>query len=165
MRQGVEIERKFLLERNPENLNAHAYEEIEQGYVAITGDGVEVRVRRYGTRTLLTIKSGGERERIEEEIEIDERRFRSLWRLTGGRRLRKTRYRIPARDGLTIELDLYHGQLEGLMTAEIEFDSAEAAAAFRPPAWLGREITDDPGYKNKRLATHGLPSGAAGRGA
>ena len=164
MPKGVEIERKFLLEREPENLDAHTSEEIEQGYVAITGDGVEVRVRRYGTQAFLTIKSGGERERIEEEIEIDERRFRSLWPLTEGRRLQKTRYRIPARAGLTIELDVYHGQLEGLITAEIEFASAEAAAAFRPPAWLGREITDDPGYKNKRLATHGLRSRSAGRG-
>jgi adenylate cyclase len=66
--------------------------------------------------------------------------------------------------GVTIELDVYHGQLEGLITAEIEFASAEAAAAFRPPAWLGREITDDPGYKNKRLATHGVASRSAGRG-
>ncbi len=122
---------------NRRTLDAHASEEIEQGCVAITGDGVEVRVRRYGTQAFLTIKPGGERERIEEEIEIDERRFRSLCALTEGRRLQKTRYRIPDDAGSTIELDVYHGRLDGLITAEIEFDSAEAAAGFRPPAWLG----------------------------
>jgi adenylate cyclase len=42
--------------------------------------------------------------------------------------------------------------------AEVEFESAEAAAGFSPPAWLGREVTDDPVYKNKRLATQGLPT-------
>jgi len=42
----------------------------------------------------------------------------------------------------------------------VEFDSAAAAAAFSPPAWLGRDVTDDSRYKNKRLAVDGLPSTA-----
>jgi CYTH domain-containing protein len=75
-----------------------------------------------------------------------------LWPLTAGRRIEKTRYRIPASGGQTIELDVYGGHLAGLITAEIEFDSPDAAAAFVPPSWVGREVTDDPSYKNKRLA-------------
>jgi adenylate cyclase len=53
---------------------------------------------------------------------------------------------------------VYHGRLNGLRTAEIEFESLAAATAFVPPGWLGRDVTDDPRYKNKRLATQGLPS-------
>ena len=53
---------------------------------------------------------------------------------------------------------MYHGRLSGLLVAEVEFDSPAAAAGFDPPEWLGREVTDDPRYKNKRLATTGLPS-------
>ena len=157
MPAGVEIERKFLVETAPEHLDVYPSEDIEQGYVAITDDGVEVRLRRYGSQPLLTIKSGGSGARVEEELEIDERRFRSLWPLTEGRRLEKTRYRIPAAGAATIELDVYRGALEGLITAEVEFDSADAAAEFEPAEWLGREITDDPAYKNKRLAVDGLP--------
>jgi CYTH domain-containing protein len=157
MTAGVEVERKFLVGRTPADLDTHTSAEIEQGYVAITDDGVEVRIRRYGGRASLTIKSGGERARLEEEFEIDERRFRALWPLTERRRIQKTRYRIPAPDGLTIELDVYHGQLAGLITAEVEFDSLDAATAFTPLEWLGQEVTDDPRYKNKRLATEGLP--------
>ncbi|HWD76617.1 MAG TPA: CYTH domain-containing protein [Solirubrobacteraceae bacterium] len=153
----MEIERKFLVGRTPADLDTHPSAEIEQGYVAITDDGVEVRMRRYGGRASLTIKSAGERARLEEEVEIDERRFKALWPLTEGRRIQKTRYRIPAPDGLTIELDVYHGQLAGLITAEVEFDSPAAATAFTPLEWLGQEVTDDPRYKNKRLATEGLP--------
>ncbi len=81
-----------------------------------------------------------------------------LWPLTEGRRLEKRRYAIPFGDGLTIELDVYHGRLGGLLTAEVEFDTPAAASAFAPPDWFGRELTDDPHYKNKRLATQGLPS-------
>jgi adenylate cyclase len=45
-----------------------------------------------------------------------------LWRLTVGRRLEKTRYRIPL-GRLTIELDVFHGKLRGLIVAEVEFAS------------------------------------------
>ncbi|HYB26416.1 MAG TPA: CYTH domain-containing protein [Solirubrobacteraceae bacterium] len=157
MPSGVEIERKFLVEQPPPDLDACPHGEIEQGYVALDGE-VEVRVRRYGDQAFLTIKSGGDRVRLEEEFEIDPRRFRALWSLTEGRRIQKTRYLIPAMGGLRIELDVYQGALAGLLTAEIEFDSSAAAAAFTPPEWLGADVTDDPRYKNKRLATEGLPA-------
>jgi len=157
MADGVEIERKFLVEQLPDAIDAYPYGEIEQGYLAITDD-VEVRVRRYGDQSFLTVKSSGNESRVEEEIEIEGRRFGALWPLTEGRRIEKRRYKIPISDGLTIELDVYHGRLNGLRTAEIEFESVAAATAFVPPGWLGRDVTDDPRYKNKRLATQGLPS-------
>jgi CYTH domain-containing protein len=52
---------------------------------------------------------------------------------------------------------VYSGALTGLMVAEVEFPSEEAARAFVPPAWFGREVTNDSRYKNRRLATEGLP--------
>ena len=157
MPAGVEIERKFLVDRPPADLHAHPAADIDQGYIAITEDGVEVRIRSYGGRSFLTIKSAGANVRLEEEIEIDERRFRSLWPLTAGRRIRKRRYLIPSEKDIRIELDVYRDDLSGLVTAEVEFDSDDAAGAFVAPQWLGREITDDPGYKNQRLAVDGLP--------
>jgi adenylate cyclase len=155
---GLEIERKFLVREPPDELDRYPSDDIEQGYLAVTDDGVEVRIRHYGDRALLTVKSGGGGSRVEEEFEIDERRFRSLWSLTEGRRIEKSRYRIPATAGATIELDIYRGALEGLMTAEVEFGSSDAAAGFAPPDWFGPEVTDDPAYKNQRLATDGLPA-------
>lgn len=157
MADGVEIERKFLVEQLPDGLGGHPSREIEQGYLAITDD-LEVRLRRYGDQSFLTVKSSGNESRIEEEIEIDEGRFAALWPLTDGRRIQKRRYRIPFGDGLTIELDVYHDRLDGLLTAEVEFNSLADATAFVPPGWLGPEVTDDRRYKNKRLATEGLPS-------
>ena len=157
MPAGVEIERKFLVDRPPRDLDAQPAADIDQGYIAITEDGVEVRIRSYGGRSFLTIKSAGAEVRLEEEIEIDERRFRSLWPLTAGRRIRKRRYLISSANGVRIELDVYRDHLSGLVTAEVEFDSEDAAAAFTAPPWLGREITDEPAYKNQRLAVDGLP--------
>jgi adenylate cyclase len=56
-----------------------------------------------------------------------------------------------------IELDVYGGALEGLLVAEIEFDSEEAAERFEAPDWLDRELTGDERYSNAALAERGLP--------
>jgi adenylate cyclase len=152
---GVEIERKFLVESVPVGLDAG--EPIQQGYLAIADDGVEVRVRRRGEATVLTVKSGPAMVRTEEEFAIDERRFEALWELTDGRRLSKTRHLVPLGDGLTAELDVYAGEHDGLLTAEIEFPSVEASEAFTPPAWLGREVTGDKRFAAQALALHARP--------
>jgi adenylate cyclase len=154
-----EIERKFLVERLPADRLQGAGERIEQGYVAIDATA-EVRVRRRGEERTLTVKSAPARTRVEEELDIDEARFESLWRLTAGRRVVKTRHLLE-HDGATIELDEYHDALSGLVTAEVEFDSEEASDAFDPPPWLGREITGDPRYANQTLATEGPPATSA----
>jgi adenylate cyclase len=152
----VEIERKFVLERRPSGLDEHPCRRIEQGYVAIDPDGTEVRVRRKGDARTLTVKSGAGLVRTEEELALEPASFDALWTLTDGRRVVKTRYEVPL-DGLTAEVDEYEGALEGLRTAEVEFDSEAASAAFQPPDWLGREVTGDARYANRTLAVSGRP--------
>jgi adenylate cyclase len=154
---GIEIERKFVLSRPPDGLADAPSEPIEQGYLAITDDGIEVRVRRIGERTVLTVKQGAGERRLEEEVEIPAATFESLWALTAGRRIEKRRH-LLAHDGQRVEVDVYAGALEGLVVAEIEFESDEASAAFEPPEWLEREVTGDARYANQRLALVGLPS-------
>jgi CYTH domain-containing protein len=152
----VEIERKFVPSAAPPDLARHRSEAIQQGYLAVAGDGVEVRVRRRGEATLLTVKSGPAQVRVEEEIPIDARRFEALWALTEGRRLSKTRHYVPLGD-LVLEVDVYDEALAGLVTVEIEFPSIEASAQFTPPDWLGPEVTGDRRYANQSLATLSAP--------
>ncbi len=156
MAQGTEIERKFLVHDLPVDYESYPSEEIEQGYIVVEGPA-EVRVRRRAGRTLLTVKSGSGRVRVEEEFAIDARRFASLWPLSDGRRVQKTRYRLPASNDLTIELDVYSGALAGLTVAEVEFSSEEQSDEFDPPDWFGRELTDDHRYANRTLAVDGTP--------
>ena len=61
---------------------------------------------------------------------------------------------------MNIEVDIYSGALTGLSVAEVEFATEDAADAFEPPAWFGREVTDDPRFKNQRLASEGAPADA-----
>lgn len=151
-----EIERKFVLDAPPQGVDEHPSEAIAQGYLALDGD-VEVRVRLRDARAFLTVKAGGGRRRVEEELEIARDRFEALWPLTEGRRIVKRRYRVPADDALVFEVDVYEESLAGLVVAEVEFPDDAAANAFATPDWLGREVTDDPRWKNQALALHGRP--------
>jgi CYTH domain-containing protein/8-oxo-dGTP pyrophosphatase MutT (NUDIX family) len=156
---GVEIERKWLVAEVPdEELRDAPSDAIAQGYLATGRDGdAEVRVRRRGGRSFITVKSTGGLERVEEELEIDARTFASLWPLTEGRRVEKTRHLVPFGDA-TLEIDVYEGALDGLVVAEVEFGSRRDSAAFTPPTWVGEDVTEDERYKARNLALHGVPS-------
>ena len=151
-----EIERKFLVTELPENLGDYPHKEIIQGYLAISEKMNEVRVRNRDNEYFLTIKSGFGKIRQEIEIKITIKQFNLIWEAIIGKRIEKTRYVIPYSYKF-IELDIYHGDLEGLLTAEIEFESEEESIKILLPEWLGKEVTEDKRYKNQYLALNGSP--------
>jgi CYTH domain-containing protein len=153
----TEIERKWVLDAPPRWPADHIARRVEQGYVALDEAGAEVRVRRADEELTLTIKSAPGLVRVEEELALSEEQFESLWALTRGRRVVKTRHLVPLDDGLVAEVDVYDDALSGLVTAEVEFGSEEASSSFAPPEWLGREVTGDKRYANRALAVDGLP--------
>jgi adenylate cyclase len=154
---GTEIERKFSLAGEPKWLGDCQATRIEQGYLAIEAEGgTEVRLRRRDGETVLTVKRGSGRTRTEEELDLEPEQFEALWPLTEGRRVAKMRYLVPTETG-DIEVDVFEGELAGMVTAEMEFDSEAASDAFEPPDWLGAEVTGDDRYANETLAIHGLP--------
>jgi CYTH domain-containing protein len=147
-----EIERKFLVRNLPENLGGFPHSEIAQGYLALAPGGVQVRLRKSGAEHWLTYKRGDGAARIEREVTLTSEQFAVLWPATEGKRLRKTRYRLPLGE-LTVEIDVYSGQHDGLVVAEVEFESEESARAFQPPEWLGDDVSHDPRYSNQLLAS------------
>jgi adenylate cyclase len=154
----MEIERKFLVPEPPPDLAGYRSSQIRQGYLAVDVDGTEVRVRTRGADATLTVKRGRGEVREEEEVELEPDEFGPLWRMTEGRRVEKRRHLIPAGEGLTIELDVYEGELAGLVVAEVEFPGEDQAAGWQPPEWFGPEVTGDPRFSNQRLAVGGRPS-------
>lgn len=155
----MEIERKFLVDAVPDDVRDHPSSVLEQGYIALDPDGTEVRIRRKDGASTLAVKSSGGLARVEEELPIDDAAFERLWPLTEGRRIEKVRHVIPANEsGLVIELDVYRGDLDGLVVAEVEFSGEDEAHAFTPPDWFGADVTADGRYKNQRLAVDGRPA-------
>jgi adenylate cyclase len=152
-----EIERKYLLSGTPENFWHYPSVQIVQGYIAINDDGSERRIRDASGVYTETTKSGKGMVRGETELSITAAEFERLWPLTEGKRIEKNRFSIP-HDEHTIELDVYDGELWGLLVAEVEFTSEVAANDFTPPEWFGAEVTEDKRYKNQQLALHGMPA-------
>lgn len=156
LRSVVERERKFLVEAVPDDLDSAAAVQLRQGYLA-ADDRRSVRVRDAGTGgCTLTVKAGSGVERTELEWSISRQEFDAAWPHTDRQRIEKTRHLVPFGDHV-IELDVFGGALDGLVVAEVEFDSISASDDFEPPAWFGPEITDDGRYTNASLALHGLP--------
>lgn len=150
----MEIERKYLVDSLPSNLDRYPHVEIEQGYLCTSPT---LRVRRMGDFFVLTVK---EKQRSatsaivnrEEEFSLTADKYALLRSKCEGKLVCKTRYRIPLEGGLTAELDLFHGIHEGLRLVEVEFPSVEAANAFVSPGWFGEDVSSDPRYRNSYLA-------------
>ena len=116
-----------------------------------------MRVRIAPTVAWLTIKADTTAlSRIEVEMTLPLEEAEQLWPLTVGRRVDKTRHRVPI-GTLTAEVDLFADALSGLCVVEVEFSSEADATAFVAPAWFGREVTGDPRWTNASLARFGLP--------
>jgi CYTH domain-containing protein len=154
-----EVERKYVVTAPlPPDVAAHLGRgvAIRQGYLAEEGD-VSMRLRLMADTAVLTVKAGSGLRRTEVEVALSDDDGAALWPYTAGRRIAKTRYRIALADGLVAELDEYGGDLAGLSTVEVEFESEVSAAAFAAPQWFGREVTGDHRWSNAALARHGLP--------
>lgn len=147
----MEIERKFLIEKNklPENLEQYPSKKIEQGYLCTEP---VVRIRRSNDSYYLTYKSKGLLSREEYNLPLTREAYEHLRPKADGIVISKVRYVIPEKDGLSIELDVFGAPYEGLLLAEVEFPSEEAAMAYVPPVWFGEDVTYSTKYHNSTLS-------------
>lgn len=147
----MEIERKYLITSPPQNYRSYPFHHIEQAYLCFEP---VIRIRKEDQEYYLTYKSKGLMIREEYNMELNEEAYGHLLPKTEGRLLVKKRYLLPAagRDDLTVELDVFEGELKGLILAEVEFQTEEDALSFTPPDWFGEEVTNSGSYQNSRLS-------------
>lgn len=169
-----EIERKFLLFNIPEDTLAMwdregsqvcDKQEITQIYLVSEGEG-SVRIRRkeniYHTKYILTVKIGSipleywnstcfERDEIEQDVQpqiFDAAARLNLPTIT------KTRYVQECTNAKEVCYDVFHGDLEGLIMSEIEFDSVSQAEDYEPTfadiPFI--EVTDNEHFSNAYLS-------------
>ena len=147
----IEIERKFLVNSNEFLKQFKFSNRIVQGYLSSVPERA-VRVRIKGERGYLTIKgksseSGLSRMEWEKEISIED--ANQLLQICEVGVIDKTRYEIEMGRHL-IEVDVFEGENEGLILAEIELNSE--SEFFEKPTWLGKEVTGDEKYYNAYLS-------------
>ncbi|MBR3985853.1 MAG: CYTH domain-containing protein [Bacteroidales bacterium] len=159
----MEIERKYLVRQLPDDLEQYEHFEIEQAYLCTSPT---LRIRKMGDAYILTVKEklssvSSAIHNREEEFALSEQAFQHLLTKCDNGRVGKTRYRINLRqqmgdgayEGLTAELDIFHGRHRGLMLVEVEFPNTQVANSFVPPDWFGEDVSSDYHYRNSYLAS------------
>lgn len=147
---AVEIERKYLVNNDSWRASVEAQARIMQGYLA-NDDNASIRVRVKGGVAYLTIKgatSGISRSEYEYPIPVEDAEA-MLRELAVFPAIDKVRYSVRAGRHLW-DLDVFAGENEGLVMAEVELGSEDEA--FEMPAWAGEEVSGDARYYNVSLA-------------
>lgn len=153
---GLEIERKFLVRTLP-LVTEIRRSFIDQAYLSTAPQSV-VRVRsesfrdvddRYVELGFITVKglSRGAT-RPEYEYLIPHSDAVAMISNMSQHRVRKTRIYTPY-DGRTWEVDVFHDDNQGLITAEIELENEHSVISI--PPWVDTELTHDARYSNLSL--------------
>jgi len=145
---ATEIERKYLVRAGawiPKGPGTH----FQQGYLNSQKERV-VRVRIEGSVAKLTIKgvaTGLSRPEFEYGIPIDDAGV-ILNQLCERPLIDKHRH-VEHHLGRLWEIDVFHGENEGLLIAEVELPSAEVEPEL--PPWVGKDVSTDARYFNSNL--------------
>ena len=153
----VEIERKFLVTNQDFITQSNTSFRIVQGYLNSNPERT-VRVRIKGDKGFITIKGKGNESgltRFEWEKEISVSDAEALLQLCEKGAIDKTRYNVQFENHL-FEVDVFFGENEGLIVAEIELQSENET--FSKPDWLGEEVTSEEKYYNAYLSQHPFKS-------
>ena len=147
---SFEIERKFLVVGQDWQRLAIRRSHIRQAYLAAEG-ALSIRVRIQDDHdATLTIKSrGAELRRLELEYPIPVTDAEALMARRQGAVIEKIRHEVPWQ-GLMWEIDVFGGENEGLLLAELELDHERQP--FELPPWIGTEVTSLRRYYNGDLA-------------
>ena len=147
---GIEIERKYRIHTLEwQNLSQKSIP-IRQGYLSSSPEKT-IRIRCSGQQAWLTLKNkaqNGFRKEFEYAIPIQDA-LEMLEEWASDKLIHKTRHHVPYGDHLW-EIDVFHGQNEGLILAEIELSSIDES--FQKPHWLGEDVTEDHRYSNSNLS-------------
>jgi len=148
---ATEIERKFLV-------HSGKWKPVtpgllyRQGYLSSVKERV-VRVRIAGKEAFFTVKGISEhftRLEFEYPIPVADARI-MLDKMCERPLVEKTRYRETLGKH-TWEIDVFHGENDGLVLAEVEV--ASETELFERPSWLAEEVSGDPRYFNNNLVLH-----------
>jgi adenylate cyclase len=147
----IEIERKFLVLSDGFISAAFSKKRIVQGYLNSNSERT-VRVRIKTDKAYLTIKGKGNETgttRLEWEREIAVSDAEKLLTICESGIIDKIRHEVKVGNHI-FEVDVFSGDNEGLIIAEIELQSEEEV--FEKPHWLGKEVTNDQRFYNAFLS-------------
>lgn len=148
--KNTEIEHKYLVSSVAYRTMATAVHTIKQGYLCTDPD-CTIRIRQKDDKAYITVKSkpNDNLSRFEWEKEISLDDAQNLFPLCKTAMIEKERYIVPWQ-GLTIEIDEFHGENEGLILAEIELQTPDQIIPSLPD-FIGQDVSHDARYYNSNL--------------
>jgi CYTH domain-containing protein len=140
----IEIELTYLAREIPAEIRGVKPERLLDAYLP-EGDAPTIRVRRCGNMYEITKKTGlvpGDHSmHLDQTIPLDEAEFQAL-RKAGGRTVEKDRFFVEI-DGYPAEVDVFTGDLAGLVLIDFEFPDEEARKRFHPPICCLADVTQE----------------------
>ena len=149
---GKEIERKFTVINDSWKQTVSRSSCFRQGYMG-TDEKASVRIRLEDDKANINIKSatlGIQRQEYEYQIPSSDAN-EMLDTLCHKPLIEKTRHFVIYQ-GKTWEIDVFEGDNQGLIVAEIELDSENEQ--FELPSWAGEDVSHDTRYYNVCLVKH-----------
>ncbi len=142
----LELELTYLASKIPDGITSVSPSRIEDVYIpADLTKHAQLRIRRSGDSFVITKKipldSKDASAQMEHNIVINQDEFNDL-RKSSNRLVAKDRYVIQL-GGKTAEVDIFVGDLEGLVVIDFEFDSEVEKAKFVPPAECLADVTQE----------------------
>lgn len=146
---GLEIEHKYLVKDDSYKKMSVKNDLIIQGYISRDKNRT-VRIRVINDEAFVTIKGAtciDRRAEYETPISKNDA-MEIIKKLCIPPIIEKTRY-IVEHEGKKWEVDEFHGNLKGLVIAEIELKSSDEK--YSVPSFIGNNVTGDPRYYNSNL--------------
>lgn len=145
---NIEIERKFLINKIPENCQKSIH--IKQYYMHIDDNFVQ-RLRFFDNeKAIISLKqncAGLSRYEFEYEIPLSD--AKKIVSMSNSKFTEKIRHIIYF-DSIKWEIDEFLGENKGLLIAEVELESEDQNIML--PDWIDSEVTNQNKYFNYNLA-------------
>ena len=150
----TELELTYLARLVPEGLENCPSKLIVDVYYPPERDHASLRIRQRGDHYEITKKvmanGTDSSHQLEHTIELDEAEFKALT-AAPGKRVAKRRY-LYDYQGRTAEVDVFEGDLAGLVEVDFEFDDRDDQLAFQMPDFCLADVTQEAFAAGGKLA-------------
>lgn len=145
MNQELELELTFLAKELPKNIKTVKPTRIIDIYIPDTPKHSHLRLRQKGDKYEMTKKmpivEGDASEQIEQTISLTKDEFIALSSCSK-KRVAKDRYNVEI-EGRVAEIDVFIGDLKGLVLMDFEFNTIAEKSAFKIPSVALADVTQE----------------------
>ena len=141
----IELELTYLAKYLPRDLDRTKFKEIVDIYVPNGSDHLTLRIRKSGDKYEITkkepLKGKDSSIQLEQTISLKEAEYMALSKIKG-KTIKKKRYFYTFKDQ-PVEIDVFQGDLKGLVLIDFEFKTRKEKDNFKKPDFCLEEITQE----------------------